>query len=37
MKWKQLILAFIATICLMLAGNDQAQTDININNTNLIR
>lgn len=37
MKWTQLILAFIATICLMFAGNALAQTDININNTNLIR
>ena len=31
MKWKQLILAFIATICLIFAGNALAQTDININ------
>lgn len=37
MKWQQLILAFIATICLIFAGNVLAQTDININNTNLIR
>jgi hypothetical protein len=37
MKWKQLIMAFIATICLMFAGQAVAQTDININNTNLIR
>ena len=37
MKWQQLILAFIATICLIFAGNALAQTDININNTNLIR
>lgn len=37
MKWLQLILTFIATICLMFAGNALAQTDININNTNLIR
>lgn len=37
MKWQQLILAFIATICLVFAGNALAQTDININNTNLIR
>ncbi len=37
MKWPQLILAFIATICLIFAGNALAQTDININNTNLIR
>jgi len=32
-----LILAFIATISLIFAGNALAQTDININNTNLIR
>lgn len=37
MRWQQLILAFIATICLIFAGNALAQTDININNTNLIR
>lgn len=37
MKWQRLILAFIATICLLFAGNALAQTDININNTNLIR
>ena len=37
MKWQQLILAFIATFCLIFAGNALAQTDININNTNLIR
>lgn len=37
MKWKQFILAFIATICLLFAGSALAQTDININNTNLIR
>ncbi len=37
MKWQQLILAFIATICLIFAGNALAQTDININNTNLVR
>ena len=37
MKWQQLILAFISTICLIFAGNALAQTDININNTNLIR
>ncbi|XZO04428.1 MAG: hypothetical protein ACM65L_12245 [Microcoleus sp.] len=37
MKWQQLILAFIATICLIFAGNALAQTDINLNNTNLIR
>jgi hypothetical protein len=37
MKWQQLILAFIATTCLIFAGNALAQTDININNTNLVR
>jgi hypothetical protein len=37
MKWQQLILAFIATISLIFAGNALALTDININNTNLIR
>jgi len=37
MKWQQLTLAFIAIICLIFAGNALAQTDININNTNLIR
>jgi hypothetical protein len=30
MKWQQLILAFIATICLIFARNALAQTDINI-------
>jgi hypothetical protein len=37
MKWQQLILTFIFTIFLIFAGNALAQTDININNTNLIR
>ncbi len=37
MKWQKIILAFLATICLIFAGNALAQTDININNTNLIR
>jgi hypothetical protein len=37
MKWQQLILAFITTICVVFAGNALAQTDININNTNLVR
>jgi hypothetical protein len=37
MKLPRSILAFIATICLIFAGNAVAQTDININNTNLIR
>jgi hypothetical protein len=30
-------MAYIATICLMFAGQALAQTDININNTDLIR
>ncbi len=37
MKWHQLVLAFIVTICMIFAGNALAQTDININNANLIR
>ena len=37
MKWHQLVLAFVATICMIFAGNALAQTDININNNNLIR
>jgi hypothetical protein len=37
MKWQQLILTFTITICLIFAGNALAQTDININNTNLVR
>ena len=37
MKYKQLILIFTATLCVLFAGNALAQTDININNTNLIR
>jgi hypothetical protein len=37
MKWQQLILVFATTICLIFAGNALAQTDININNTNLVR
>jgi hypothetical protein len=37
MKWQQLMLAFITTICFIFAGNALAQTDINLNNTNLIR
>jgi hypothetical protein len=37
MKWQQLIIVFIASISLIFAGNALAQTDININNTNLIR
>lgn len=37
MKWQQFVLAFIATICMIFAGNALAQADIHINNTNLIR
>ena len=37
MKLQSFILTFIATLCLLFAGNALAQTDININNTNLIR
>ncbi len=37
MKWQQLVLAFIATICMIFAGNALAQTDINLNNTHFIR
>jgi hypothetical protein len=37
MKWQQLILAFIVSIGLIFAGNALAQTDLNINNTNLLR
>jgi len=37
MNWKQLMLIFISTIVLLFAGNALAQTDININNANLIR
>lgn len=37
MKLPQLILAFIATIYLIFAGNALAQTDINLNNTDIIR
>jgi hypothetical protein len=37
MKWQQLLLAFVATICLIFAGKALAQTDVNINNTNLVR
>ena len=36
MKLQQLVLVFIATICMIFAGNALAQTDLNINNTNLI-
>lgn len=37
MNWKQWILVFVSTILLLFAGHAIAQTDININNTNLIR
>lgn len=37
MRWQSFILAFIVTICMIFAGNAVAQTDININNANLIR
>lgn len=37
MNWKQSILTFILTIALLFAGKAIAQTDININNTNLFR
>lgn len=37
MKWQRFILAFIATICLLFAGSALAQTDIQINDANLIR
>jgi hypothetical protein len=37
MKWQQLVLVFIITVCTIFAGNVLAQTDINLNNTNLIR
>ncbi len=37
MNWKLLMMTFIATIVFLFAGNAIAQTDLNINNTNLIR
>jgi len=37
MKWQQLILAFISSIGLIFAGKALAQTNLNINNTNLFR
>lgn len=37
MRWKQWLLMFVSTILLLFAGNAIAQTDININNTNLVR
>lgn len=37
MNWKTLTIAFLSTIVLLLGGNAIAQTDLNINNINLIR
>ncbi|PZV09522.1 MAG: hypothetical protein DCF22_18405 [Leptolyngbya sp.] len=37
MNWKTLAIAFISTIVFLSAGNAIAQTDLNINNTNLMR
>ncbi len=37
MNWKQLIVIFLITIAFLFAGNAIAQTDVNINNTNLFR
>jgi hypothetical protein len=37
MNWKQSILTFFITIAFLFAGKAIAQTDININNTNLFR
>ncbi|MBW4426362.1 MAG: polymer-forming cytoskeletal protein [Nostoc desertorum CM1-VF14] len=37
MSWKQLTILFISTIVFLFSGNAIAQTDLNINNTNLIR
>ncbi len=37
MKWQQFILVFIVTLCLLFAGNALAQTDISINDANLVR
>lgn len=37
MNWKQLMILFISTIVFLFSGNAIAQTDLNINNTNLIR
>ncbi len=36
-NWKQLAIVFLMTIAFTLAGKAIAQTDINVNNTNLIR
>ena len=35
-NWKQLMILFILTIAFLFTGNAIAQTDININSTNLI-
>lgn len=37
LNWKTLTIGFISTIVLLFAGNAIAQTDLNINNINLIR
>ena len=37
MNWKWLLLVFVSTIVVLFAGHAIAQTDINVNNTNLIR
>ena len=36
-NWKQLAIVFLMTIAFVFAGKAIAQTDINVNNTNLIR
>ena len=36
-NWKQLAIVFLMTIAFIFAGRAIAQTDINVNNTNLIR
>jgi hypothetical protein len=37
MKWQSFILTFIASLCVLFAGNALAQTGVNINNDDLIR
>ena len=37
MKWRQLVLAFTATICFLFVGNALAQTDVNLSDANFIR
>ncbi|MEA5623490.1 hypothetical protein [Nostoc sp. UHCC 0251] len=37
MRWKQLTIMFISTIVFLFTGNAIAQTDLNINNANLVR